>query len=817
MKRKALSLATISSLLLTSLIFINKAEAAITSSEAVAEIVSTSNATSYSFSSFTPPTNSTLVVLAGVRGTTQVGSIQNISGTSLTWTKQTSITFGGGTHTVYAFWARTGSSTAASVYAVNVSGGANATGCIAYMFAFAGSDLTSSTPIRQHAINQATSTNPTVTFGSARSTSSGYAAAWFGALSSSNPANVSTAPTGWTEVGDNGFATPTTNGSGAYRAEGETSTSVSFTAASTAWGMIAVEVSVQPPPPPAAASNLILASHTTTSANLSWQDNSGNEDGFKVQRRLGDGTWTTVTTVAAATGSGSTVTYNDTQAEAITRNNPLAWRIVTTNAGGDAAASNIVQSTLPPSPLGTFSTSQVDVSPSATSLVRPMKNGHVFDPYGAKIVRVTDETTIYSAGTNYGYYDVFNVDNTRLLECNTLGQFKLHTWNPTTHQVTATIDLPNTPEGAPSASSGQYWHNTDADQLLVFSNNKAWIYSVSGGNYTEYANFALHITGNAVQIFADDAWDRFSFMDRTGGTENGAKVYDKSSDSIIFTDTDLAVGYDEAQIFRGGRYVFIQYGNAVGKVCDLDATPSVTCISIADVNNAPGHYDTYGDFIYAASNFDIGLYEYPGANPDAGKVRLYDFTPIQDYGAYHVTGRLNNPDWTTISFNNDHPNGVYNWEFVYFKTDGSGVRRMFQNQTRYSTYYDTARASPSKDGTHVAFGSNWRALRNLTCNVTAGNTTVTCSGANFTSFDVGGTFLISSLTPLARIIMSVTDANTVVVDTAWNPGGTGVTGELVSRRDLYVAVIEAPPSAPVTITPTRRRGRGRTSGRTSTN
>lgn len=244
--------------------------------EPVAEVVSTSNAATYNFGSFTPSTSKLLVVLAMCRGTVDAGAITNVSGTSLTWNKKSSATMNGGADTMYCFWARTPGSTAASVYQVDVTGD-NATGCIAYMFELtdAATAVEVSDPIKQIKFNTGSSTNATTgSLSTSLDTLNLYCAAWWGALSSSNPANVSTPPNGsWTEIGDNGFATPTTNGSGAYRAGGETASSLSFTNSSTTWGLVLVEVygtGNAPPPDPAllVQSQSAVATATTVSATF---------------------------------------------------------------------------------------------------------------------------------------------------------------------------------------------------------------------------------------------------------------------------------------------------------------------------------------------------------------------------------------------------------------------------------------------------------------------------------------------------------------------------------------------------------------------
>lgn len=214
------------------------AQAAIGVSEGVAEISVTTNAATYAFGSFTPTASSTLVVIAFGTGTVDDGAMTNTSGTALTWTRKTSRVYNT-VDTLYVFWANTPSSTAASVYTVDFTGD-NATGCFAYMFVFTGSDILTADPIKQVITNNATSTNATVTFTTALDTLNGYAAGWGGQLG----ANSSTPPTSWTEIGDTTISNPTANGSAAFRAGGETGTTYTFTNASTAWGMAAVEVYV---------------------------------------------------------------------------------------------------------------------------------------------------------------------------------------------------------------------------------------------------------------------------------------------------------------------------------------------------------------------------------------------------------------------------------------------------------------------------------------------------------------------------------------------------------------------------------------------
>jgi hypothetical protein len=217
--------------------------AAIAAAEGAGEIASTANVETYDFPSVSLSGNAVVVIIAFVKVTTSAGGITNVSGDALTWTKKTSATWpaGDGSHSVYVFWAKTPASPVASVYQVNVTGDAG-TACGAVMFQFTGADLATSDPIKQVVINDSGtggSNDANGTFGAALDTGNGYGAAWMGALAG---APVSTQPASWTEIADVSIASPTSNISGAFRAGGETGTTVTFTNASTIWALAAVEV-----------------------------------------------------------------------------------------------------------------------------------------------------------------------------------------------------------------------------------------------------------------------------------------------------------------------------------------------------------------------------------------------------------------------------------------------------------------------------------------------------------------------------------------------------------------------------------------------
>lgn len=97
-----------------------------------------------------------------------------------------------------------------------------------------------------------------------------------------------------------------------------------------------------PPPssPPAAPSGLAATAVSPTRIDLAWNDNSGDESGFIVERSAdGGATWSVLDSVAA-----DVTTYADT---GVAPGATLHYRVKATNGSGDSAPSNIASATAP--------------------------------------------------------------------------------------------------------------------------------------------------------------------------------------------------------------------------------------------------------------------------------------------------------------------------------------------------------------------------------------------------------------------------------------------------------------------------------------
>lgn len=213
-----------------------------------AAITNNANTTTYAFAAFTPVPNALLVCLVFSTGSVASAPTMTSSAAGVSWQRCDQSQLYNTTDTAYAFYAQVGPNPVSTTFTFNCPQDAS-TGVLAVMFQVTGHNIL--TPIAQVKMGaNAASSNPTVTFANARSTNNATVA---GFANGNNPP-TSTPPAGWTEIADTGTTLPTSGISAAYRAGGETGTSVTFTAATSAWACIALEINaegvgVAPPPP----------------------------------------------------------------------------------------------------------------------------------------------------------------------------------------------------------------------------------------------------------------------------------------------------------------------------------------------------------------------------------------------------------------------------------------------------------------------------------------------------------------------------------------------------------------------------------------
>lgn len=96
---------------------------------------------------------------------------------------------------------------------------------------------------------------------------------------------------------------------------------------------------ITPTAPPQAPTSLTATAVSSTQIRLTWQDNSSDETGFRVERSIGGAAYTVIATVGA-----NVTTLDDTAVEA---GQTCQYRVCACNSGGTSAASNVASATTP--------------------------------------------------------------------------------------------------------------------------------------------------------------------------------------------------------------------------------------------------------------------------------------------------------------------------------------------------------------------------------------------------------------------------------------------------------------------------------------
>ena len=116
------------------------------------------------------------------------------------------------------------------------------------------------------------------------------------------------------------------------------------------------------PPPPTAPSGLSATAVSHEQVDLTWTDNSPDEDGFRVERSVGGGDWSRVTT----TGPNETA-YSD---GSVSPETEYSYRVQACNLGGCSDFSSVATATTPVAPTPPVAVSNLTAEPLSSSSVR---------------------------------------------------------------------------------------------------------------------------------------------------------------------------------------------------------------------------------------------------------------------------------------------------------------------------------------------------------------------------------------------------------------------------------------------------------------
>ncbi len=164
---------------------------------------------------------------------------------------------------------------------------------------------------------------------------------------------------------------------------------------------------------PAAPSSLAASGTTSTSTNLTWTDNASNETSFKLERKLGSGSYGLI----ASPGANAT-SYADT---GLATASTYTYRVTATNGTGDSAPSNeVIVNTLfglPSAPTGLTATAgnatvSLDWADSTGATTYTIKYGTSPGSYPSSVAALTSSSGNISGLSNgTAYYFVVTATN----------------------------------------------------------------------------------------------------------------------------------------------------------------------------------------------------------------------------------------------------------------------------------------------------------------------------------------------------------------------------------------------------------------------
>ncbi len=253
------------------------------------------------------------------------------------------------------------------------------------------------------------------------------------------------------------------------------------------------------------------------------------------------------------------------------------------------------------------------------------------------------------------------------------------------------------------------WHASKPDVMQYVGTNVVGEWNVRTGvksiirTFTGYSGFKL---GPSEGNFSyDSKMVAIAALDPSGNEVIFA--YDISA-NIKYPDISLAFtnDLDWVSISPKGTYVVLQHDEDATIVYDLNGKK----ISEWKEYGTPSHYDLSVD----ADGNEIGVgVAKSGQSGRVIKRRLKDgaITALTTGGyASHTSTRSFAAPGLAFSTYNDNPSHPpYISEIVMIRLDGTGVYRIAHHHSNVTDYLAEVHAVPSRDGTRIAFASNWEA------------------------------------------------------------------------------------------------------------
>ncbi len=287
-----------------------------------------------------------------------------------------------------------------------------------------------------------------------------------------------------------------------------------------------------PPEPPLAPTGLSATAVACDQIDLSWTDNSDNEDGFKIERSEDGVNFDQIDTVGADITS-----YSDTT---VAESTTYWYQVRAYNAGGDSEYSNIASDTTPACPQPPAAPSSLTAGAVACDQINLTWQDNSDDEDGFSIERSTD-------GINFSEIDTVGPDvisySDTTVEGNTTYHYRARAWNENGYSDYSNVASDTTPECPvpPDAPSDLVANAVACDQInLTWQDNSdnedgfSVERSEDGVNFSEIDTVGPDVTSYSDTTVAESTtyWYRVRAYNEYGNSDY-SNIYSATTDPCL--------------------------------------------------------------------------------------------------------------------------------------------------------------------------------------------------------------------------------------------------------------------------------------------
>ncbi|MBN1674187.1 MAG: lamin tail domain-containing protein [Kiritimatiellae bacterium] len=325
--------------------------------------------------------------------------------------------------------------------------------------------------------------------------------------------------------------------------------------------------------PPAAPSGLTAQAEGPTEVRLAWTDNSGNEDGFKIERRVSGGTWAQL----AVAGANATA-YADTSAAPETE---YRYQVRAYNPAGDSAYSELASVTTPALPTPPAAPSAMTATALSFSRVRLTWADNSDNEQGFKIDRRQSGTSEWVRIVTAGSDTTEHTDSG--VTANTTFYYKAKAYNAAGQSAYSAVAYANTP----SDTAPREWVAYH-DLGWMDGQPSANITTIPAGS-TELVDYATgRGMGITLNITSGGAVGHWNESNPAPGTEAYALFAGKLDCNGFISSSQDPIVLEFAGLDPKHAYEIVLFGNRAGGYLDRLTTATLSGVDAFENASTPG-------------------------------------------------------------------------------------------------------------------------------------------------------------------------------------------------------------------------------------